>query len=132
GRPPPPTPPPARARPPAAYGGKPGNGTTPTATPLTFLSNPDGSLGVQANGDITTNADVDVYRVQAPLNVGSMNVTLHVAGLSLLTARLTVYDSSGHVVGSAVATDPLHNELTVRVSSPVPLGTYYVQVASAS
>src|SRR5205823_9339520 len=82
--------------------------------------------------DITTTADVDVYRFAAPLNVGSLNVRLHTAGISLLTARVTVSDSAGHIVGSAVSTDPLNNELMVHVNSPRPLGTYYVKVEGAS
>src|SRR5262249_37854194 len=75
---------------------------------------------------------IDCYRFTAPLNVGSMNIRLHTAGISLLTARVTVYDSSGHVVGSAVSTDPLNNELTINIASPTPLGTYYLQVQGAS
>lgn len=120
------------ARTPDAYEGAYGNGTFATATPLTFLSNPDGSLGIQANADVSTLKDVDVYRIQAPLNLSSMTVKLHAAGISLLDARLTVYDSSGHVVGSAVATDPLNNDLTINVPSPMLLSTYYVKVQSGS
>src|SRR5262249_46707690 len=120
------------ARSPDAFEGTAGNGTLSTATPLNLLSNPDGSLGIQANGHITTNGDVDVYRFSAPLNVGSMNIFLHTAGISLLTARVSVLNSSGQVVGSAVSTDPLNNELTVRITSPKPLGTYYVKVEGAN
>lgn len=108
------------------------NGTFATATPLTLLSNGNGSLGIQVTGDIGSLSDADVYRFQAPLNVGSMAVHLHTAGISLLDARITVYDSAFRVVGSAVATNPLNNELTVNVTSAKPLGTYYVKVQSAS
>ncbi len=110
------------------FEGSGGNGTLGTATRLNLLSNGNGALGFLADGDITTAGDVDVYRFQAPLNVASLNIRLHTEGISLLTARVTVYNSSGRVVGSAVAADPLDNELSVRVSSVLPLGTYYVKV----
>ena len=120
------------ARTPDQYEGSTGNGTFSSATPLTLLSNPDGSLGIAVNADVTTLSDADVYKFQAPLNVGSMKVNLNVAGMSLLDAKVTVYNSWGQVVGSAVATDPLHNNLSISVSSPMPLGTYYVKVQSGS
>jgi hypothetical protein len=108
------------------------NSTFGTATPLTFLSAPNGALGIEVNGDISSTSDVDVYRFQAPLTVGSLTVQLHTAGISLLDARVTVYNSALQVVGSAVATDPLKNELSINVPSVLPLGTYYVKVQSAS
>src|SRR5262249_42278473 len=120
------------ARAPDSFEGSTGNETLATATRLNLMSNPDGSLGIQVNGDLTTTSDIDYYRFAAPLNVGSMSVRLHTAGISLLTARVTVYDSAGHVVGSAVSTDPLNNELTINIASPKPLGTYYVKVEGAS
>ncbi|MBI1918702.1 MAG: matrixin family metalloprotease [Planctomycetes bacterium] len=119
------------ARNPDSFEGSTGNETLATATRLNLLSNSDGSAGIQVGGDITTASDLDVYRFAAPLNAGSMNIRLHTAGISLLTARVTVFDSSGKVVGSAVSTDPLNNELTIRISSPKPLGTYYVKVEGA-
>src|SRR5262249_31147682 len=47
---------------------------------------------------------------------------------SLLTARLSVYDSAGRPVRSTSATDPLHNDLTVRLEGANAGETYFVKV----
>jgi hypothetical protein len=117
---------------PDAYEGASGNGTLATATPLSLVadSNGVGSIGVQA--DLSTTTDVDVYRFNAPSVTGGLCITLGRAGYSLLTPRVTVYNSLGQVVGSAVSTNPTGGDLVINLSSVMPLGTYYVAVQGAS
>lgn len=112
------------------FEGAAGNGTFASASRLSLLANPDGTLGVAADADVTTLADADVYRFQAPLNLGGLEVRIRTAGVSLLVPRVTVYDSAMRVVGSAVSSGPLGSDLVVNLSRYTPLGTYYVKVES--
>ena len=57
---------------------------------------------------------------------------LQTAGLSLLTAKMTVYNSAGIAVASTSAADPLNNNLSITINSPQLLGTYYVKIESAT
>ena len=107
------------------------NGTFATATPLTLLANSNTSLGIQTSGDINSLSDVDVFRFQAPSGVLSTTINLQTAGISLLDARVTVYDSLFRQVASAVATDPLNNNLTLNLSAQAG-GDYYIKVQSGS
>src|SRR5262249_15927502 len=74
----------------------------------------------------------DFFRFQAPLNVGAMTINLKTAGLSLLTAKLTVLDASGRVVASCASADRMNNDLSLRINSPLPLSTYYVKIEGAT
>jgi hypothetical protein len=120
------------ARNPDAFEGPAGNDTFATATPLNLLTSSDGSLGIQADADVSSLQDADVYRFQAPLSLGSLSVTVHTAGLSLLTPRLTVYDGWGNVVASALSSGPLGGDVQITVPRLLPLGTYYVKVESGT
>jgi hypothetical protein len=115
-----------------ATGGTSDNSTLATATTLNLLTNTDGSLGLQQNGDIASLSDVDVYKFSSPVNLGNLSVRLHVAGLSLLNANLTVYNASGQAIATTQSTDPLNNELVINLPQLLPLGTYYVKVNSAT
>jgi hypothetical protein len=103
-----------------------------TALGLNLLKSPDGSLGVTTDGDLSSPNEVSVYKVSAPLTLGGLSFRLQTSGLSLLTAKVTVYDSSQRVVGSAAATDPTNGDLVVTVPSALPLSTYYVKVQGNS
>ena len=48
--------------------------------------------------------------IAGTLGLTSVAVRLQAAGLSLLTARVTVYDAAGRVVATTAATDPTNNE----------------------
>jgi hypothetical protein len=117
------------ARQPDAFEGPLGNGTTATAYDLTANGN---RTAVAA--DVTGVTDVDVYRFTAPAGstgVTGLTVNLQAAGISLLTARVTVLDAWGNSVASAVTTDPLNNNLSVAVPNYQPGATYFVRVAGA-
>jgi hypothetical protein len=111
---------------PDAFEGAHGNDTFSTATPLS-LGNPGSPTPANIQADITTNQDVDIYRVRLS-NGTSLDVKLNVAGQSLLVPRLTVYDAAGHIVASALAPDPLNNNLSLHLDHLTPGGVYYVKV----
>jgi hypothetical protein len=109
-------------RAPDRYEGANGNDTRATATG--FL-NP-------VTADITTTADVDVYRVTAGLLTRTLEVDLTAAGLSLFTGRVELLDATGAVLASRTATDPTNNDLSFTFAGVQPLRTYYVRVSSAT
>ena len=111
------------ARTPDQLEGRRGNGTLATATVL--------RAGTTVDADLTTSGDVDVYRVPVPAGSGPFMVKLTTTGISLLSARLTVLDAAGHVVGSAVATDPTSGDLTVTLAAAARGSTYFVKVEAA-
>jgi hypothetical protein len=113
-------------RQPDAFEGAKGNDTFATATPLS-LGDPGSPAPAEIQADITTKQDVDIYRIRLP-NVASLDVKLNVAGESLLVPRLTVYDAAGHIVATAQASDPLNNNLSLRLDHLTPGDVYYVKV----
>lgn len=87
-----------------------------------------------ASGDLTTMADVDYYKFTAPAltaMLSAVTVRLKTEGLSLLTAKVTVYDSAGRVVASAVSTDPLSNDLVLSFRPGLFGGNYTIKVEGA-
>ncbi len=113
-------------RQPDAFEGAKGNDTFSTATPLS-LGDPNAPTPAEIQADIATNQDVDIYRISIP-KVTSLDVKLNVAGESLLVPRLTVYDAGGHIVASALAPDPLNNNLSLHLDHLNPGDIYYVKV----
>jgi hypothetical protein len=107
------------------------NNTPATATPLSFVSNSSGLLSAAVGADLSSQTDVDCFCFTTPLVTGGLVVQLLHNGLSLLTPQVTVYNSSGQVVGSAVSTDPTSGDLTIQVGG-LPLSTYYVKVQGAT
>jgi len=113
-------------RQPDAFEGANGNNTFSTATPLS-LGGSGSPTPAEIQADITTNQDVDIYRIRVPA-VTSLDVKLNVAGESLLVPRLSVYDAAGHLVASALAPNPLNNNLSLHLDHLTPGDTYYVKV----
>jgi hypothetical protein len=116
------------------YGARPADtnaGTMATATRLQLLADSSGAGAIGVQGNLGANVS-DWFSFQAPSVTGGLVITLQRAGISLLTPRVTVYDSAGKVVGTAVSTDPTGGDLTINLGGVVPLGTYYVQVQGAS
>ena len=93
-----------------------------------------GSSQLLATADLTTQSDVDFYKFNVPALtawLSSVVVRLKASGISLLTSSITVYNSAGRVVGSAVSDDPLNNDLMVQFRPGLLGGTYYVKVDGA-
>lgn len=108
------------ARLPDAFEGAAGNDTIGRAT----------AYSEPIKADITTNADRDVYRVDIGLLVRRLDIHLKASGISLLTSKVELLDSSGQVVQSAIALDPTSNDLAITLSNPSAGATYYVRVSS--
>ncbi|HEX4611394.1 MAG TPA: matrixin family metalloprotease [Urbifossiella sp.] len=109
-------------------------GGNDTAAKASAMS-PSGLAGrFVADGDLTTTADVDYYKFNTlpTLGLTSVTVRLQAAGLSLLTPKVTVYNAAGQVVASAVTTDPLNNDLTLKFTNGFLGGTYTVRVEGAT
>jgi len=128
------------ARTPDRFEGTAGNDAMATATRLRFVSRlsqlagTDGTAGripFVAAGDVTTLVDQDVYSVRVPLGARSFEVRLRTTGVSLLTAKLTVVDARGQIVGSAIATDPANGDLLVAVQDARPGNLYFIRVEGA-
>lgn len=82
-------------------------------------------------GDLTTVSDVDFYRFKAADTGGPASVTLQTNGLSLLAARLRVYDAAGYPLQTAVSAGPLGGDLRITLPTTIPNATYYVRVKPA-
>src|SRR5262249_33718162 len=97
-----------------------GNGTLATATTLKVP---------EVAADITTNADVDIFKYKIP-DYANKAVTFQVqtAGVSLLTPKVTIMTATGQVVGTNSSTDPLNNTVTVTLNNVKRGTTYYVKV----
>jgi Matrixin len=103
-----------------AYEGTSGNETRTTASAFT--------AGLEA--DLSTVEDVDNYRYVATSSAGRW-FRIRAAGLSLVNAKLEVLDATGQVIGTAQATGPLQNDVTVNIPALVTGATYYLRVSSA-
>jgi hypothetical protein len=99
---------------------------------LGWLRNANGLLGVGVQGELSTVSDRHFYQFQSPALLGGLYITLQRAGLSMLTPRVTVYDSSHQVVASMVSTDPLGGDLTLHLDGLSLPGSYTVEVEGAS
>ncbi|MBY0228928.1 MAG: matrixin family metalloprotease [Gemmataceae bacterium] len=119
----------------ALYGkrdkGPDGNETPATATNLGLLKDSGGVLALQAQGALDRAGDVDCYRFTAPTLTGAFTLTLQRRGTSLLTPRVTLYDSAGKLVGVAESRDPMGGDLVLTVSRLAPLASYTVKVEAA-
>jgi hypothetical protein len=100
-----------------------GNDSFATATGF------DPTQGV-LEADITTNQDADVYTFAASAKSKQATIQVLTDGLSLLNARVTVYDANHNVIGSATS-NGAGNDFAVNVN--VQGGeTYFVKVTGAS
>jgi hypothetical protein len=109
-----------------AYEGTTGNNTLATAYDMS-----QGQNLLALNGDITQAGEADYYRFTAPsaaTGVTGLTVKAQTSGLSLLTARLTVYDASGNLVGSSASANPLGGDVSVSIANFQAGATYYAKV----
>ncbi len=110
------------ARNPDRFDAAQGNDTAFTPTALTFAKDTsrladDALASVVAAADITTPADRDTYVVAKPQGVDGVKVNLRTTGLSLLTAKVSVYTAASYpnALATKVAADPLSGDLTLDV-----------------
>lgn len=118
-------------RSPDANEGALGNDTSASATSLQS----SGLTGrVVGSGDLTTLTDVDYFKFSTlpTLGLTSVTVKLQAAGLSLVTPRVTVYNSAGQIVAHGVSTNPLSNDVSLKFTNAPLGGTYRVKVEGAN
>ncbi len=120
----------------AIYGPHPtntvGNTSFATASSLSLLPNSSGVLSIGVNAQLNSMGDTNFYSFKAPSLTGGLTIQLQHDGLSLLTPHVTVFNSWGQVVGSAVSTDPTAADLTIQLNKVRSGGTYYVEVQGGS
>jgi hypothetical protein len=111
-----------------------GNETLATAKPIPYPSATYGGESPLVTwGDMTTLSDADFYSVSASTDdPGPMTFRLQTAGISLLEPRLTVYDASGNVLGTAQSTNLTGGTITVHLNSPTGGALYYIKVQGAT
>jgi hypothetical protein len=129
------------------YGARPidglGNATLGTAIPfqdaalvqyIGQFTNPGSGflppLAVDAGLSMANAAEF--YSYQSVPNDPGFTVQLHTAGISMLDAKLTVYDWKGRMVDSATASDPQHGDLSLRVDGVHGKQLYYIEVQGAT
>jgi hypothetical protein len=74
----------------------------------------------------------DYYRITPSTDPGPLTVRLWTSGISSLAARLTVYDSSGNVIATTSAVDPMHGDLSIHLPGLTPNRTTYFKVEGIS
>lgn len=121
----------------ASGGSSGGSGGSSGGGSNTSGSTPGGSASstspLVAFGDISTASDVDDFSWQVPSNVsGPVTFRLQTAGISLLSAQFSVYDSSGKLLGSARSANVAGDVLTVNLNSVTPNSTIFLQVKGAT
>jgi hypothetical protein len=105
------------------YQGTSGNGTLANATPIKLPN---------IAGDITTLGQVEYFQYQIPsYSDHNVTVTVQTSGISLLTAKLSIYSSSGQLLASSTAADPLSGNASILLSNVKRGAVYYFKVEGA-
>ncbi|GIW81219.1 MAG: hypothetical protein KatS3mg105_3026 [Gemmatales bacterium] len=83
-------------------------------------------------GDLTTEDDVDWYSFHVQGKETDIRVGLKMSGFSLLSARLSVFDGDGRLIGTAESSGPLDGDLEVQFTrTAASVRDYYVKVEKA-
>jgi hypothetical protein len=115
-----------------AFEGSQGNDSFKTAASISYDAN-FGTTQVQSvRGDLTTHSDQDYLSFKVPAGKSSADVRLRTSGTSLLEGRVTVYDQSKNLLGTATAADPFSGDLVVHLSGLTSNASYYVDAQGAS
>lgn len=119
------------------------NETAATADTISYvtdatrqLGSTDGTTGPKpfvAAGDITTLSDVDYYVYTTPKGSNDFTVSLLTSGLSQLSARVSVYDASGRLLASGLATPPAFGKpFELHIGNAQEKSTYRIKVEGAT
>jgi hypothetical protein len=112
------------ARPTGTWEPASGNNTGATATAFV------GTNSHLTYGDMASAADADWYSFTGPAS-RTITVQLQTAGLSLLAARVTVFNSSGGGIAAAVATGA-GQDLTITLSLLTSGAKYFIRIDEAA
>lgn len=92
-----------------------------------------GQFPIVLFGDVTTNSDIDTYRIDVPLGYnGPMTFRLQSSGLSLLAPQLSVYSNTGLLKGMSLSTDPSGDTITVHLNQVYSGNRFYMRVQGAT
>jgi len=115
----------------ALYGARPLDTSNQTLASPTALTVRGTSNVAVVDAQLATATDTHYY--QYPISAGGpATIVLHIAGMSLVEPQLTVYDSSGNVLGSAVSQLPNGRDLVVHVNNPAGSTSLLINVSSAT
>jgi hypothetical protein len=115
------------ARNPDAFDAAAPNGTLATASALTLSYG-----GVAFQADISSMSDLDYYKVTAPAGTsGTLTVSVDARNLSLFDPMVSVFSSSGTLLGTASAST-YGDVATVNLTGLVAGQTYYFEVSGAT
>jgi hypothetical protein len=103
-----------------AFEGLTGNNTFATAT----------AYAGPLVADLTTAADEDYYSFTIDPAASSTVVHLQASGLSLVQAKVQVFNGNGDLVGEGSALSSTQNDVTLNLENLQGDGTYYVRVSS--
>jgi hypothetical protein len=108
------------------------NDSRGNATRLKY-SNFDGSAPLMAFGDITNLKDVDYFELRVLDGyTGPVTFRLRTAGLSLLSAQLTILDETGRVLRRAQTDGQSDKTVAVTLNSVERNGRYFIKVNRAT
>jgi Matrixin len=102
-----------------------------TQADAAFVSPAGSSALLSLTADLTTHQDVDWYSFQTGNKGEDVVVRLRTAGISLLSARLSVYDATGNLLGTVTAPAP-GEDLELRLAGPHAPSRWYVKVEGAT
>lgn len=90
------------------------------------------SARTTVEADLTTASDIDIYQFRTTgTSPEALTITVRAGGVSLLVPRVTIYDAAGRLVGSATASSPLQNDVSVDLEGRKGT-TYYIRVEGAT
>lgn len=97
-----------------------------------FADGAEGSAPSLTIGDLTTESDVDFFRVDVPADyVGSTTLRLRTNGISQLLPKLTIYDDLQQLVDTAIAAAPSDNDLLITLPSTALGESLFIAVQAA-
>ncbi len=112
--------------------GRTGNDISKNATRIKYNSGFDGSAPLVIFGDITTRNDIDNYFIPVlDTYSGPVSIRLQTEGISLLAAKLSVFDSRGNLVESRSGAGAKGDIIELMLPNVSPSDKYYLKVESA-
>lgn len=91
-----------------------------------------GPASFAIRGDLTTNTDIDFYKIRTN-DQNPNGLTIRISSVSsLLAPRISVLDSNGNVLDAEQSVDPLTGTLTINLASVQADAEYFVRIESAN
>ncbi|MBX7103801.1 MAG: matrixin family metalloprotease [Gemmataceae bacterium] len=130
-------------RQPDMYDADAANNTIWTATRIISVSPPGGhgrgqntqskSAPVVFFGDVTTNSDVDFYRLDVPLGYnGSATYRVQTRGISLMNPKVSVYNTAGTLVSQQTSTQLGGGYVEIKIPRVFSGSRYYLKIEGAT